>query len=45
VIVFRPLGIKIFISFYEIYGGHLFDLLNNKNKIQLLEDKNNNIQV
>ncbi|EGR29344.1 kinesin motor domain protein [Ichthyophthirius multifiliis] len=35
----------IFISFYEIYGGKCYDLLNERNQLQILEDKNNNIQV
>lgn len=29
-----------YISFFEIYGGKLFDLLNNRNKLQVLEDGN-----
>ena len=32
-------------SFFEIYGGKAFDLLNNKAKLVILEDKNNKIQV
>ena len=32
-------------SFFEIYGGKCMDLLNNKKKLQILEDKNNKIQV
>ena len=32
-------------SFFEIYGGRLFDLLNNKNKLQVLEDKNQKVQI
>ena len=31
---------KFFISFFEIYGGKLFDLLNGRQKLTLLEDKN-----
>ena len=27
-------------SFFEIYGGKLFDLLNGRNKLVLLEDRN-----
>ena len=34
-----------YISFFEIYGGRLFDLLNNKNKLQVLDDKNGKVQV
>lgn len=36
---------QFYISFFEIYGGRLFDLLNNKNKLQVLEDKNQKIQI
>ena len=35
-----PVG---YLSFIEIYGGKCFDLLNNKNKINIMEDKNNNV--
>jgi kinesin family protein 2/24 len=35
----------VFVSFYEIYGGRCFDLLANKNKVQILEDKNNNVVI
>ena len=34
-----------YVSFFEIYGGRLFDLLNNKNKLQVLEDKNQKVQI
>lgn len=34
-----------FVSFYEIYGGRLFDLLNNREKLTVLEDKNSKIQI
>ncbi len=33
------------VSFFEIYEGRLFDLLNDRNKLNLLEDKNQHIQV
>ncbi len=33
------------VSFFEIYGGRLFDLLNNRNKLNLLEDRNQKVQV
>lgn len=33
------------ISFFEIYGGKLFDLLNNKKKLIVQEDYNNKIQI
>lgn len=35
----------LYVSFFEIYGGRLFDLLNNKNKLQVLEDKNQKVQI
>eukprot|EP01022_Parablepharisma_sp_SALTPOND_P023779 TRINITY_DN515_c0_g1_i1.p1 TRINITY_DN515_c0_g1~~TRINITY_DN515_c0_g1_i1.p1 ORF type:complete len:654 (-),score=68.82 TRINITY_DN515_c0_g1_i1:250-2211(-) len=38
-----PLTLSV--SFFEIYGGHLFDLLNNRNKLNLLEDKNQKVQI
>ena len=31
-----PGNIYFALSFFEIYGGKLFDLLNNKNKLQVL---------
>ena len=30
---------------YEIYGGKIYDLLNNHETLKLLEDKNNKIQI
>ena len=32
-------------SFFEIYGGRLYDLLNNKAKLSVLEDKNQKVQI
>ena len=29
---------EFYISFFEIYGGRLYDLLNNKNKLQVFDD-------
>lgn len=34
-----------YISFYEIYGGKCLDLLNNHNRVQILEDQNNLVQI
>jgi kinesin family protein 2/24 len=34
-----------YISFFEIYGGRLFDLLNHKYKLSVLEDKNQKVQI
>lgn len=36
---------ELYVSFFEIYGGRLYDLLNNKNKLQVLEDKNQKVQI
>lgn len=33
------------VAFYEIYGGSCYDLLNNKAKVQILEDKHNNVVI
>lgn len=35
----------IFISFYEIYSERLYDLLNGRNKLSVLEDKNQVVQI
>ena len=37
--------LEFYLSFFEIYGGRLFDLLNNKNKLNVLEDQNQKIQI
>jgi kinesin family protein 2/24 len=33
------------VSFFEIYGGRLFDLLNHRGQLLLMEDANQKIQV
>lgn len=35
----------IFVSFFEIYSEKLYDLLNERNKLQVLEDKNQVVQI
>lgn len=37
--------VNFFVSFFEIYGGQLFDLFNNRGKLTLLEDRNQKIQI
>lgn len=37
--------LQIFLSFFEIYGGRCYDLLNDKTKVQVLEDQNNTVVV
>jgi kinesin family protein 2/24 len=34
-----------YISFFEIYRGRVYDLLNNKNQLKVLEDKNQKVQI
>ena len=49
--IFYDLGIRtnkkftFYVSFFEIYLGILYDLLNNRNKVQALEDKNQKVQI
>ena len=38
-------GFKIPVSFYEIYCDKLYDLLNNRNKLEFREDKKHNINI
>jgi kinesin family protein 2/24 len=40
-----PAGFSFFMSFFEIYGGKVSDLLNGKKKLIIQEDANNKIQV
>ena len=42
---YASLSPQFSISFYEIYGGQLFDLLNNRKKLKVLEDRNSRIQI
>lgn len=36
---------SFYVSFFEIYSGRLYDLLNNRNKVMALEDKNQKVQI
>jgi len=40
-----PAGSQFHMSFFELYGGKVVDLLNNKKQLQIQEDGNNKIQV
>ncbi|CAL4074511.1 unnamed protein product, partial [Meganyctiphanes norvegica] len=42
---YRHLNLQISASFFEIYSGKVFDLLNNKTKLRVLEDGKNVVQV
>ena len=35
-------GLELFVSFYEIYCGQLYDLLNKRARVQCMEDKKMN---
>jgi len=39
------MGLRVSISFFEIYGGRCYDLMNNHNKLAILEDKNQNVEI
>ena len=42
---FRTDNLRYCLSFFEIYGSRLFDLLNNRSQLTLLEDANQKIQI
>ena len=37
--------IGVYVSFFEIYGGRLFDLLNERRKLRNLEDHKKQVQI
>lgn len=39
----RSLSIRV--SYFEIYGGFVFDLLNNRRRLRVLEDGKQRVQV
>ena len=38
-----PAGMEFYMSFFEIYGGKVVDLLNGKKQLAIQEDGNNKI--
>lgn len=42
---YRSLNLVVSSSFFEIYSGKVFDLLNNKAKLRILEDGKQQVQV
>lgn len=42
---FKNLHPCYYVSFFEIYRGRVFDLLNNREKLEIMEDHNNEIQI
>ena len=43
--LFAASNCTFYLSFFEIYGGRCFDLLNERTKLTILEDGNGNIKV
>lgn len=41
----HPEPFEIAISFFEIYGGRPYDLLNNRQRLETLEDSRNEVQI
>ncbi|NXN92172.1 KIF2C protein, partial [Rhinopomastus cyanomelas] len=42
---YRNQGLEVFVTFFEIYNGKVFDLLNKKTKLRVLEDGKQQVQV
>lgn len=42
---YRDENLSIYASFFEIYSGKVFDLLNDKAKLRVLEDANQQVQI
>ncbi|XP_004598982.2 kinesin-like protein KIF2C isoform X1 [Ochotona princeps] len=42
---YRSLGLEVYVTFFEIYNGKVFDLLNKKAKLRVLEDGKQQVQV
>ncbi|XP_030063080.1 kinesin-like protein KIF2C isoform X2 [Microcaecilia unicolor] len=42
---YKNLDLEVYVSFFEIYNGKVFDLLNKKAKLRVLEDGKQQVQV
>eukprot|EP00045_Choanoeca_perplexa_P007974 m.73053 g.73053 ORF g.73053 m.73053 type:complete len:659 (+) comp14304_c0_seq1:86-2062(+) len=42
---YAQLGLAVSVSFFEIYAGKVFDLLNKQKRLRVLEDAKNKVQV
>nr|XP_056723616.1 kinesin-like protein KIF2C [Euleptes europaea] len=42
---YKAQGFEVYVTFFEIYNGKLFDLLNKKAKLRVLEDGKQQVQV
>ena len=36
-------SLRVYVSFFEIYGGRCYDLLNKRKKLKILEDGDNRV--
>ncbi|XP_061555062.1 kinesin-like protein KIF2A isoform X2 [Phycodurus eques] len=43
--IYKKLDLQVFATFFEIYSGKVFDLLNRKAKLRVLEDGKQQVQV
>nr|XP_020441179.1 kinesin-like protein KIF2A isoform X1 [Monopterus albus] len=43
--IYKKLDLQVFATFFEIYSGKVFDLLNGKAKLRVLEDGKQQVQV
>ncbi|KAJ7317899.1 hypothetical protein JRQ81_004061 [Phrynocephalus forsythii] len=43
--MYQTLELRVFGAFFEIYGGKVYDLLNWKKRLRVLEDSNQQVQV
>jgi kinesin family protein 2/24 len=41
----KDLNVNYFVSYFEIYRAGVYDLLNDKEKLEVMEDYNNEIQI
>ncbi|XP_072301568.1 kinesin-like protein KIF2A [Eucyclogobius newberryi] len=42
---YKKIGLEVYCTFFEIYNGKVFDLLNNKARLRVLEDGKQQVQV
>uniref|UniRef100_A0A4W3HNW1 Kinesin-like protein n=1 Tax=Callorhinchus milii TaxID=7868 RepID=A0A4W3HNW1_CALMI len=42
---YKDLNLTVFVTFFEIYSGKVFDLLNKKAKLRILEDNKQQVQI
>jgi len=42
---YKKLELQVYATFFEIYSGKVFDLLNRKTKLRVLEDGKQQVQV